>query len=620
MEVELLEIQNFLAQHSPFNLLPDGFLKMLPEQLEVIYLKRGKAFPPRDNHFYVVRSGALELCAGGGKVCEQLDEGGVYAASCALLDVENFECGRAIEDTLLYMGDCELLYRLSQDVDEFGDYFTTSLRERLKKAVANLQPDSGFEVANNQLVSEVIRYAPVCVESHEDIQTAAAAMSEKGVSSLLITEQNRLVGIITDRDIRRRFVAQGLPFNTPVNQLMTRAPYTIEADTPVSEALLHMTRLGVHHLPVTGEENRAEVLGMFTATDVVLNQGGNAALLATSIGKSKDLDELVESSGRIPALHRQLVRSGANSAQIGETLSHMTDAITVRLLQLAEQKLGPAPVPYVWLAGGSQGRGEQSSHSDQDNALLISDRMQPEHDDYFEEMARIVTDGLNACGFVYCPGEAMASNPQWRQPLAKWAQYFDRWIMSPEPMALMLSSIWFDLRPVHGEFELFHQLQERVLPKAQKSQFFLAYMMSNAMQHRPPLGFFRQFVLVHDGQHDATLDLKHTGIVPVTDIARVLALAGGISEVNTLKRLAIAAEKGLLSEEMAENLEDALGLISGLRVQHQAEQIARGESANNFLDPEDLASLERDHLKDAFRVIQTQQEVMTKRYGADNLR
>ena len=251
MEVELLEIQQFLAQHPPFNLLPDEALKLLPEQLEIIYLKRDKRFPPQDNRFYVVRSGALELCAGGGKVCEQLDEGGVYAASCALLDVDNFENGRALEDTLLYMGECELLYRLSQEVAEFGDYFTTSVRERLKNAVAALQPaDSGLEVTNNQKVSDIIRYAPVCIESSESIQHAAGRMSKQGVSSLLITEEEKLVGIITDRVIRKRCVAPGLPFDTPVSQIMSREPYTIEADTPTSTALLHMTRLGVHHLPV----------------------------------------------------------------------------------------------------------------------------------------------------------------------------------------------------------------------------------------------------------------------------------------------------------------------------------------------------------------------------------
>lgn len=617
MEIELLEIQQFLAQHHPFDLLPEEALETLPEQLEVIYLRRGKPFPADTSKFYIVRSGALEICQEGDEICEQLAEGGVCTFNCSLLTPEAPEKVRTLEDTLLYMGDCDLLYRLSQEHHAFSQFFTATVKDRLKKAITSLQVEGQSELLNNQKVEDVLRNTPVCMEADQSIQAAAQRMTERGVSSLLLTENKKLVGIITDRDLRKRCIAPGLPLETPASEIMTTKPYTITPETVISEALLTMTRLGVHHLPVCREE---EVFGMFTSTDVVLNQGGNAALLATSISKAKNTAELVEISERIPVLHQQLTSSGATSAQIGETLSHMTDAITTRLLQMAEADMGKAPVPYVWMAGGSQGRLEQSSHSDQDNALLIADSMQPEHDEYFAALAKFVSDGLDACGFVYCPGDAMATNPQWRQPLANWKGYFEKWIESPEPMALMLASIFFDLRPVYGDFSMFDNMQDHILERAGKSQFFLAYMMSNAMQHRPPLGFFRQFVLIHDGQHNDTLDLKHTGIVPVTDIARVLALAGGIEEVNTLKRLRGAAEKGLISEDMAENLEDALEFIASLRIRHQAAQIVAGEQADNFLNPEELSSLERGHLKDAFRVIQAQQDSMVKRYGADNLR
>jgi CBS domain-containing protein len=438
MEVELLEIRQFLQQHPPFDLLPEQALDQLTELLQITYLRRDKPFPPQNNMFYVLRSGAVELCVGDRSVCEQLAEGDVFASGCTLLQLDNYDRGRTIEDTLLYAADCELLYRLCQENPEFGGYFTASVRDRLKSALASMQPEQSGELGNHQTVAEILRKGPVCLDAAETVQAAAQLMTERGVSSLLITEQAKLAGIVTDRDIRKRCVATGLAVDTTVEQIMTRSPYTIASETPISEALLHMTRLGVHHLPVMEGER---VIGMFTATDVVLNQGGNAALLATSIGKAKTLDDLIESSSRIPLLHRQLVRNGASVSQIGETLSHMTDAITVRLLQFAEAELGPPPVPYVWMAGGSQGRHEQSSHSDQDNALLIDDAMLPEHDDYFATMARTVSDGLNACGYVYCPGNAMASNPQWRQPLATWIGYFNRWIMTPEPMALMLASI-----------------------------------------------------------------------------------------------------------------------------------------------------------------------------------
>jgi CBS domain-containing protein len=252
--------------------------------------------------------------------------------------------------------------------------------------------------------------------------------------------------------------------------------------------------------------------------------------------------------------------------------------------------------------------------------MLLSDDFDPgEHDDYFARLTQFVSDGLNACGFVYCPGNAMATNPEWRQPLKTWMGYFRRWIESPEPKSVMLSSIFFDLRPVTGKTELFTPLQQSILERSQKNQLFLAHMTANALKHRPPLGFFRQFVLERGGEHDDTLDLKHRGIVPITDIARVLALSLGKPAVNTVERLRACAGTPSLSTEMAENLEDALEFIASLRIQHQANQIRNGQPPDNYVPPGELSELEREHLKHAFRVIQTMQESVAKRFGADRL-
>jgi CBS domain-containing protein len=315
----------------------------------------------------------------------------------------------------------------------------------------------------------------------------------------------------------------------------------------------------------------------------------------------------------------RMANASVTAKHIGEAVSCLTDSITARLLEMAEDKFGRPPVPYVWMAGGSQARHEQSSHSDQDNALLLSDDFKPEHDEYFASVAQFVSDGLNECGFVYCPGDAMATNPEWRQPLKVWKQYFTRWIESPTPMSMMLSSIFFDLRPVTGSDQLFMPLQKMILQKSQVNRIFLAYMMANAMKHRPPLGFFRQFVLERGGEHDETLDLKHRGIVPITDIARMLALSMGKEPVNTVERLRACAGTQALSQDMAENLEDALEFIATLRIQHQAKQIKKGLPPDNYVPPDNLSELEREHLKHAFKVIQTMQESMIKRFGADKL-
>ena len=208
----------------------------------------------------------------------------------------------------------------------------------------------------------------------------------------------------------------------------------------------------------------------------------------------------------------------------------------------------------------------------------------------------------------------MATNPQWRQPLRAWRGYFHNWINKPEPKALMLASIFFDLRPVHGEQRLYQRLQVEILNKTRNNGIFTAYMAANALTHRPPLGFFRTFVLIHDGKHDDTLDLKHRGIVPITDLARALALSQGVSAINTNDRLQAAVRSGALSEEMGENLEDALEFIASLRIRHQANLIRQGAPIDNYLPPDDLSELDRKHLRDAFKVIQGMQETLEHRY------
>ena len=617
MEVELIEIRQFLEQRNPFNYLSQELLDELPKDIEIRYLRRGSAFPPKEGYMYIVRSGAVEVYDDEGELCEKIGEGDVYSVTCQLVNLSQCERGEAVEDSLLYLISCDRLKTLCRDSQAFNEHFSSSVKERLKAAVTTIQESDDPTVAAMMVeVGSLIRKTPITVESGMTIRETASLMSNKDVSSVMVMKDQQLVGLVTDRDLRKRCVAIGLTGSEPIDQIMTPDPETIEANTLTVQALMTMTRKRFHHLPVTRD---GKLIGMITATDLANHQSANSAYLAADVRKAKTVADLVDVSSRLPNLHRRLANASVTARHIGEAVSCLTDAITGRLLEMAEETFGPPPVPYVWMAGGSQARHEQSSHSDQDNALLLSNDYRPEHDAYFAAMAKFVSDGLHQCGFVYCPGDAMATNPEWRQPLKVWMSYFDRWIESPQPKSVMLSNIFFDLRPVTGNLELFVPLQRNILKKSQENRIFLAYMMANAMNHRPPLGFFRQFVLERGGEHDDTLDLKHRGIVPITDIARILALSLGKEPVNTVDRLRACAGTEALSQDMAENLEDALEFIASLRIQHQADQIRRGQEPDNYVPPDKLSELEREHLKHAFKVIQTIQETMVKRFGADKL-
>ncbi|WP_295585910.1 putative nucleotidyltransferase substrate binding domain-containing protein [uncultured Lamprocystis sp.] len=615
MDVELVEIQEFLANHPPFDKLPAETLERLPKRLSVRYLRRGSAFPPEDAdqpYLYIVRRGAVELRDPQGDLVGKLAEGDLWAKPCAPDENDPSIRGNAAEDALFYLLPCEDLQTLREQHTDFAEHFEQSATNRLRRALDAMietpAAGSGLMTVNvGRLVNRIL--VPAAPET--SIRKAAQLMSELQSSSLLIMDGERLAGMITDRDLRRRCIAAGLSYDRPVREIMTERLQTVDAETLGFQALITMTRLNVHHLPVM---EHGRVVGILSTTDLTRVQSANAVYLVGDVHRARDLDTLVQISTKLGELQVHLVSSGATADQVGQAISAINDAITLRLIEFAEAELGPPPVPYAWMVGGSQARREQSAHSDQDNALLIADHMKPEDDAYFATLAGMVNDGLNACGYIYCPGDVMARNPKWRQPLRLWKKYFNTWIQRPDPMALMLCSVFFDLRPVYDPEGMFEEIHDQVLRLSKNSRIFIAYLTANAIQHRPPLGFFRNFVLIHGGDHDQTFDIKHRGTVPIIDLARVYALSSGITETNTLERLRTAAENGALSREGAANLTDAAEFIGTLRMRHQAAQLRRGEKADNFVSPDELSPLERGHLKDAFILIDRMQEALGQRY------
>lgn len=615
MDVELIEIQEFLSSHPPFDLLPADVLGQLPKRLSIRYFRRGSVFPPADAdapYLYIVRRGAVELRDEQGDLLGKLAEGDLYDSACCADSQVGGQTGNTSEDTLAYLLPITELSRLQAAHPDFAEHFERSVTNRLRRALDRITegPASGAGLMTVQ-VGDLLGRAPVAATPETSIQEAARIMSEHRVSSLLVMDADRLAGMVTDRDLRSRCIAAGLPTDRPVREIMTDRLHTVDAGTLGFRALITMTRLNVHHLPVLDD---GRVAGVLSTTDLTRFQSANSVYLVGDVHKARDLETLVQISSKLGELQVQLVSSGATADHVGQAISAVTDAITLRLLEMAESELGSPPVPYAWLVCGSQARREQSSHSDQDNALLIADHAKPKDDAYFAALAERVNDGLNACGFVYCPGDVMAKNPKWRQSLRIWKKYFTTWIERPDPMSLMLSSVFFDLRPLRDPEGLFEEIHDTVLAHSRANRIFIAYLAANALKHRPPLGFFRNFVLIHGGEHDHTFDIKHRGIVPIIDLARVYALSAGLDEINTLERLRAAADTSAVSQEGAANLVDAAEFIGTLRLRHQAGQLRRGEKADNFLSPDSLSPLERGHLKDAFLLINTMQESIGQRY------
>ena len=461
-------------------------------------------------------------------------------------------------------------------------------------------------------VRKLLKRAPITVSPHSSIRAVAELMREQRVSSVLLVEQGHLFGLVTDRDLRNRALAAGLDPALPIVEIATVAPLTIGIDAPGFEALLLMARHNIHHVPVMDE---SVVAGMITATDVTEQHSSSAVYLAGDIHKQTTLEGLVTAAARVRPLQKHLSAAGASAYATGHMVTAITDALTSRLLHLGEARFGPPPVDYAWVAAGSQARNEQTAKSDQDNCMILDDAYdEAAHGAYFKELATWVCDGLAACGYIHCPGEMMAKTDKWRQPRRVWAEYFRKWVDTPEPMALMLTCVFFDVRVVAGRDDLLDTLRTDLLKRTRGNTLFLAYMVGNALSRQPPLGLFGGLSTIRSGEHKGTVDLKHSGIVPVVDLARVYALAAGFDAVNTHDRLAHAADSGEISPQGVHDLRDALEYLSSVRIRHQARQMAAGQAADNHLRPDELSNFERGQLKDAFAVVKALQEVLSQRY------
>lgn len=618
LEIEQLEIRDFLSQCPPLRRLTENEHNMLTEAIEITYARRGSFVLTTDkpNHyFYLIRSGAVEVLTTEDKLHGHFTEGEWFGYRSAMNAGKVKMPVKAMEDSLLYLLPAELMFALMAKTERVAHFFQEKKAARVRSAITQMRDNTNtnFHVLPvTDLMRRAIQLAPDI-----PIQDAVQTMSQLNTSLILIMEEGKLAGVVTDQDLRDRVVATGRNLQEPIANIMTRNPVTLSSKAQVTKALLTMAKHNIDELPIVEND---QVVGVLTTRDIVKAQGQNAVFLVSEIHRARKLDKLQSFSEQIPKLLVTLVKQHLSAKDIGQAISTVSEAINTRLLQMAEEKFGEPPVPYAWAIAGSMARYEQTAHSDQDNALILSDDYDPEqHGEYFRQLTQFVSDGLNACGYVYCPGNVMATNPQWQQPLAKWMEYFKNWVETPEPKALMYSSIFFDMRVIYGDASLMQPIKDYIHEQAPKNSIFLSYMAANALQYRPPLGFFRSFVLDKHGDQEEALDMKKRGVTPIIDLSRIYALASSVEYLNTSVRLEASAAAGSLSKQGMADLLDAYELINTLRLQHQANNIEKGIEPDNFVPPEEMSSLERRHLKDAFSVVNTIQESLAHAYQTGRL-
>lgn len=605
---ELASIADFLSHTLPFNALPEGEVERIVHEMEIGYFRNGHVFDEntRDQGLRILRSGAVEIRSQDGELLDRLAEGESFALSGLLQQAPGVRAV-LIEDSLIYFLPQKAYQELRGRFRDFDRFFHGQRSRRLFRATRSMvSPDSMLVPIKSLMATDLVTtgaQTPVC--------ELAQLMSQRRVSSALVLDGDRLVGIVTDRDLRSRVLAARLPPETPVAEIMTPDPKNLDEKATIFDATLLMTRHGMHHLPVVRGE---QAVGILTTSDLISARQDDPVYIVQRLSRQESVASMQAVLRDIPQFLLRWNDAGVPADQVSHILTAISDAVTNRLIEMAVRELGPAPVPYAWVCFGSQARAEQLLNADQDNGLIISDEATEEDMTWFETLAHRVSDGLNDCGYVYCPGNVMATNPFWRRRVSGWYEAVNHWVTSFNPNSVMEISIAFDLRTVNGEDELTRQVQRHMLDRVQANSIFQAALAENVLEATPPIGIFRRLVVERNGEHKDTLNIKKRGLLPIIEIVRLNALAAGIDRINTLERLQELSRSKRMTRYDSRNLQDALRFLMQVRLQIQADQIREGEPLSNHCNPQKLPKLAREQMRDAFQLVDSAQKSVRLAY------
>jgi CBS domain-containing protein len=471
-------------------------------------------------------------------------------------------------------------------------------------------------------VRDVVARAAVTCSPDESAREIARRLTREGVGSVVVTSgEHGAVGIVTDRDLRRKIVAEGRDAAaTPARAIMSAPVVTIAPGAYAWQAVLEMTRREIHHLVVLDDGRLA---GVVSSNDFVVPRATHPVTLAGEIARAPSLPPLAQLADRVTALVRRLVDEGGRASDIGEIVAELNDRIVTRVLGLAvttlEASAGPAPVGWAWLAFGSEARREQTLRTDQDNGLVYADPPpdRPEAAAWCARLASEAVEGLVAVGFPRCPGDIMASNPRWCRPLSAWHEQFLGWMRVPAPGPVLAASIFFDVRAVAGEVALGSKLRGVLQAEAPRQRSFLRFLAHDVVSRRVPLTLLGGLAVGRRGAERGRIDVKAAGTLQVVGAARLCALELGVGETNTVARLQAAATAGRLPEPEAAELIEAYRHLLRLRLVHQLGQLERAERPDNLIDPRALGRTDRLLLIEALKTVARLQAGLRDRYATD---
>ncbi len=553
MDAALSEIARFLAVRAPFDALAPEELGELAAQTEIEFHVAGAAILTEDGgpvtFLRVIHSGAVDIIHDG-RLLDMLGAGDTFGHAAMLSGLPPGFEARAAEDTLCY--------RIAVTV-------ARPLLDRVKRREIEL----GAGPPNHRPVTRLLRSPTVRCEPMESIREIARRMTDAGATSAIVDLRVGGFGIVTDRDIRTKIVAAGLPLSAPVSTVMTVPVFTVTPDRLGGEVLFELLERGIRHAPIVSEDG--QLVGVIEDADLFPAQSGSWFGARRSISRADSPEDLAAVARRLPEVVADLHAARLRAPEVVRVVSALVDALTTRALEL----VAPAPGEgVVWVAVGAQARRELTPASIARGAVVCSRPPPP-------GWTRLVGEVLHACGF---PGEVVARSTE-------------EWSRTDGQDELELS-VLIERRALWGT-----PIDPLPVPDGSGREAVVAALAGRVLAAVPPTGFDADSVLEAGGGRSDRLDIRLAAVAPIVELARWGSAAVGVFEGSTPERLLAAAAGGALSDGEARTLVDAFDLALELRIGHHMGRIAAGQPPDDEIEPAEISPLMRDHLRDVFRAV-----------------
>jgi CBS domain-containing protein len=593
--------KSFEATNAPFDRLTPQQIGALEAALDIGYFRPGETLIARNGgvpeSLFVVIKGCVEE-RDGDEVVGLLGPGDCFD-SRALLQGAGAHAFVAREETLCNLAPRDLVLRLIAANDRFAAFFYREISRKLE-AAARDQEAARFSPLLGARVRDVPMHAATFVEASETIESAGEKMRAIKTNALFVRDGER-VGLLTGMRLARAAILERKPIAASIAELVKYDLVTVEADDFVSRALLRMTKHNKRRIAVT---DKGEYVGVLEDIDLLSFIAGNSQMVAARIDRASSLDDLGAAAGAIEPQVRMLRRQGVRVEVVAEIVSDLNRHLFAKLFAMTAS---PAIREHGCLiVMGSEGRGEQTMRTDQDNGLILA---APVDEAELKAFRAAFSGALERFGFPPCPGEVMVVNPTWSKPLADYQADFRRWLAEPDERAQMNVAIFYDADVVAGDGELLRRAKHGLIEAMRGERAYLARFARAVDAFPTPIGLFNHLVTARD--HGDALDLKKGGIFPIVHGVRALSLERGLEETGTAGRIARLGEAGALSHDLAREATQALRYLMTLRLDAQLAVAA----SSSLVRPGALSTMERDLLRDAFHVVKQLREVVRRHFN-----